>query len=163
MMFSRPALLVVGAATYHGAHARVGRREHRVARPRVVVPTAVRLEVHVGELPDLPRVVDPALEPSCLLVGADLQPVLEQDDAGVDHRFLDGRHLLQEPLGLLGRAEAHHPLDARAVVPAAVEDHDLAGRREVRGCTAGCTSATSRARSGRGARRPGTRGGSPAR
>ena len=29
-------------------------------------------------------------------------------------------------------AEAHHPLDARAVVPAAVEDHDLAGRRQLR-------------------------------
>ena len=32
---------------------------------------------------------------------------------------------------LLG-AEAHHPLDAGAVVPAAVEDHDLAGGRQVR-------------------------------
>jgi hypothetical protein len=29
-------------------------------------------------------------------------------------------------------AEAHYPLDAGAVVPATVEDHDLAGRREVR-------------------------------
>ena len=42
---------------------------------------------------------------------------------------------------LLG-AEAHHPLDAGPVVPAAVEDHDLAGGREVRRCSAGCTSAT---------------------
>ena len=28
--------------------------------------------------------------------------------------------------------EAHHPLDAGTVVPAAIEDHDLAGRRQVR-------------------------------
>ena len=33
---------------------------------------------------------------------------------------------------LVRRAEAHHPLDAGAVVPAAVEQHDLAGRRQVR-------------------------------
>ena len=35
-------------------------------------------------------------------------------------------------LGLLLGAEPHHPLDAGAVVPTAVEDHDLAGGREVR-------------------------------
>ena len=29
-------------------------------------------------------------------------------------------------------AKAHHALDAGAVVPAAVEQHDLAGRRQVR-------------------------------
>jgi hypothetical protein len=34
---------------------------------------------------------------------------------------------------LVGRAEAHHPLDARAVVPAAVEQHDLPGSGEVLG------------------------------
>ena len=39
---------------------------------------------------------------------------------------------LQEALGLRGGAVAHHELDAGAVVPAAVEDHDLAGRREPR-------------------------------
>jgi hypothetical protein len=44
----------------------------------------------------------------------------------------DQRHQLEEPLGLLRLAEAHHPLHARAVVPAAVEDHDLAGGRKVR-------------------------------
>ena len=34
-------------------------------------------------------------------------------------------HQLEEAVGLLLGAEAHHPLDARAVVPAAVEDDDL--------------------------------------
>ena len=38
---------------------------------------------------------------------------------------------LDELLVLLLRAEAHHVLDAGAVVPAAVEDDDLAGGREV--------------------------------
>ena len=40
--------------------------------------------------------------------------------------------MLQEPLGLLGGAEPHDGLDAGAVVPAAVEDHDLAGGGQVR-------------------------------
>ena len=40
--------------------------------------------------------------------------------------------MLQEPVGLLLGAVAHHRLDAGPVVPTAVEDHDLAGRREVR-------------------------------
>ena len=130
-MFSRPRSLSSVAATNHGAHGRVARGDHRVPGPRVVVPAGVRLDVHVGQLPDLARVVDPPLEPARLLLGADLEPVLDEDDPAVDHRLLDGRHLLQEPVRLLGRAEAHHPLDAGAVVPAAVEDHDLAGRREV--------------------------------
>ncbi len=56
---------------------------------------------------------------------------LIEDDPGLDHGPLDGRCLLEEPLGLLGRAEAHDPLDAGAVVPAAIEDDDLAGSREV--------------------------------
>jgi hypothetical protein len=34
-------------------------------------------------------------------------------------------------LRLLRRAETHHPLDPGAVVPAAIEDHDFAGRREM--------------------------------
>ena len=45
--------------------------------------------------------------------------------------FSTRRALLEEALGLLLGAEAHHPLDAGAVVPAAIEDHDLARRREV--------------------------------
>jgi hypothetical protein len=32
----------------------------------------------------------------------------------------------RKPIGLLGSAKAHHALDAGAVVPAAIEDHDLA-------------------------------------
>ena len=38
---------------------------------------------------------------------------------------------LEEPPMLLGRAEAHDVFDAGAVVPAAVEDHDLAAGRKV--------------------------------
>jgi hypothetical protein len=45
---------------------------------------------------------------------------------------LEFGHDFQEALCLLFRAEAHDALDACAVVPAAIEDRDLARRGEVR-------------------------------
>ncbi len=112
-----------------------GGGEHVVTGPGVVVPPAVRHEVHVGQLPDLARVVDAALQPLGLLGLAHFEPVLEEQDPRVGHRLLDpGRHA-EESLDLLVAAEAHHPLDARPVVPAAVEDHDLTARWQVRHVT----------------------------
>src|SRR5262249_38956536 len=45
--------------------------------------------------------------------------------------LLDLRAELKEALVLLRSAESHDIFDAGAVVPAAVEDHDLAARREL--------------------------------
>ena len=45
--------------------------------------------------------------------------------------FSVGGQRLEEPPVLLGRAEAHDVFDAGPIVPAAVEDHDLARRREM--------------------------------
>src|SRR4051812_48063902 len=75
--------------------------------------------------------MDATLETAGLLLRAHLEPVLEQDDPGIDPGLLHGGYLLEESLGLLRRAEPHHTLDARPVVPAPVEDDDLAGRREM--------------------------------
>src|SRR5262249_19835635 len=72
------------------------------------------------------------LEAPLLLLVADLQPVLDEDDAGLDDVALESRHELQKGPLLLLRREPHDLLDAGAVVPAAVEDHDLPCRREVR-------------------------------
>ena len=68
--------------------------------------------------------------------------------------FSNGGTDLQEAFVLLLGAEPHHVLDAGAVVPAAIEDHDLARRREVLRRSAGCTSASSRDPRGRAARHP---------
>ena len=46
--------------------------------------------------------------------------------------LLELRHRAEELLVFLVGAEAHHPLDAGAVVPAAVEQHDLAASRQMR-------------------------------
>ena len=56
----------------------------------------------------------------------------EKDDAGFDDRLLDEGNDFQEALDLLLVAEVHDAFDAGTIVPAAVEDHDLAGRRKVR-------------------------------
>src|SRR4029453_10685469 len=56
----------------------------------------------------------------------------EQPDAARHHLLLERRADVEEPVVLLPRAEAEYVLDARAVVTASVEDHDLPRGREVR-------------------------------
>ena len=63
--------------------------------------------------------------------GAHLEPVFDEHDAGFDDRLLHLRRDFEKALHLLHRAEFHHPLDAGAIVPAAVKDHDLAGGRKM--------------------------------
>ena len=77
------------------------------------------------------RVLGAFLEAALLLGVADREPVLEQHDPGAHEHALELRAGAQALLVLLVGAEAHHPLDAAAVVPGAVEDDDLARRRQV--------------------------------
>ena len=72
------------------------------------------------------------MEAELLLLVGDREPVLDQDDAGAHEHALELGHRAEELLALSSRAEAHDALDAGAVVPAAVEQHDLAGRRQMR-------------------------------
>ena len=84
MQLRRAVFLSSDRAMYHGAMLRVGRLEHPVARARVVVPALARRQIHRAELPLPQRVVDARLEPPLLLVVADFEPELDQDDAAVD-------------------------------------------------------------------------------
>ena len=95
---------------------------------------------------------------SCSLLPTSSQNLIS-DDAAVDDVLLEQRAQLQEPLVLLVGAEPHHVLDAGAVVPAAIEDDDLAGGRKVLQCTAAGTSGSSRDRTAPAAPRGGTRAG----
>ena len=72
-----------------------------------------------------------ALKRRLLLLHPDLEPQLDEDDAGIDSEFLDQRAQFEETLVFGRRAEAHDIFDAGAVVPAAVEDHDLAAGRKL--------------------------------
>ena len=74
----------------------VGRAEHIVAGARIVVPSAVGLEVHRREFPDLARIADPRFEPASLLLRAHLQPIFDEDDTGLDDGFLDPRRQLRK-------------------------------------------------------------------
>ncbi len=70
--------------------------------------------------------MDTGAEPPVLLLHPDLEPDLDEDDPGIDDPALRPGTAFEEPSMLLGRAEAHDEIDARPIVPAAVEDHDLA-------------------------------------
>ena len=48
-----------------------------------------------------------------------------------DDRLLELRRDFEKALDLLHRAELHHALDAGAIVPAAIKDHDLAASRKM--------------------------------
>ena len=104
------------------------RREHRIAGARVIVPARIGLDVHRAEFPLPERVVDPLPEPPVLFLHPDLEPKLDQDDARFDEPAFELGHVLEEFLDVLLGRVFHHPFDAGAIVPAAVEDHDFASR-----------------------------------
>jgi len=78
------------------------------------------------------RIIDARSKTALLLFVADLQPVFDQQDAIVDNKQFELRAHLEEAAMLCLRAETHYVLDAGPVVPAAIENHDLASRREMR-------------------------------
>src|SRR5690606_5953522 len=106
-----------------------------LARAGVVAVALARLEVDRRQLPALERIVEPLGEALLLpgLVAA--QPVFEQQDAVIDQLPFETRRRLQERLDLGVAGVAHHLFDPGAVVPAAVEQDDLARRRELRRVT----------------------------
>src|SRR5262249_40275503 len=128
---ARPPL-VVGADNVPGCEICVGRCEHRVARSRIFEPSAARAQIRRAQLPLPQRILNASQEAALLLRVADLQPVFDQLNTAVDNEQLELRANLEEVAMLLVSAEAHDVLNARPVIPAAVEDHDLARRRKVR-------------------------------
>jgi hypothetical protein len=117
--------------TVQGESAVVGVEEHRLLGLGVVVPLVERGHVDGRQLPLLQR-MDLALpEPARLLLPADREPELDQVGAAAHQVALEIGHLAQELAVFLLAAEAHDALDAGPVVPAAVEEHDLARGRQV--------------------------------
>src|SRR6516165_244130 len=106
------------------------RLEHHVARPRIVIPAAVRLKVHRAQFPLPKRIVYARLESPFLLVLADLQPDLDQPNPAVHYVFLNRGTQIEEALVLRLCAKAHDVFDTGPVIPAAVKDDDFARCRE---------------------------------
>src|SRR5580692_3505681 len=110
----------------------VGRLEHVVTCSRVIIPSRIGIQVHLGQLPDLSLVVDSCGKPAGLLLWTHLEPVLEKYNSRFDYGLFDRGDLTQETLGLILRAKAHDAFDPGAIVPTAVEDHDLPPGRKMR-------------------------------
>ncbi len=125
------ALFVVAPQDMPGGIVPVGGVQHLVPGPRVIVPALAGGEIHGGEFPLSHGVLDARLETPLLFLVVDFQPVFDEQDAIIDDVSLYLRADFEKALMLLLGAEAHHRLDARAVVPTAVEDDHLPSRREV--------------------------------
>jgi hypothetical protein len=96
----------------------------------------LRDSTSIGDrLPLLQGVLDPHGETELLLVIGDREPVFQQDDPGADQHLLELRHRAEKLLAVVFGAETHDPLNAGAVVPAAVEQHDFSAGRQVRNIT----------------------------
>ena len=126
-----PAALVVEVHQRPGRVGGVRGLEHRIPRQPVVGIFGACLDVDRAQLPALERVGQAFGKALFLLLLVHGQPVLEKQHAIVGKHLLEHRRLLQEGLGLLRGAEPHDTLHPRPVVPAAVEQHDLATRRQI--------------------------------
>src|SRR5580704_4545522 len=102
--------------------------EHGLLGLGVLLPAAATLEVHWAQLPLLERVADAHDESRVLFVVGDRKPVLDEDDPCADEHPFETRDRAEKFLALGLRGEAHDALDADAVVPAAIEQDDLAAR-----------------------------------
>src|SRR5208282_3242127 len=89
-----------------------------------------RFEVHRAELPTFGRIVDALLKAALLFFIVHRKPELDEVDARPDQHFLELRTRPQELSVFDLGAEPHHALDAGAVVPAPVEQHDLPSARQ---------------------------------
>src|SRR5271165_5351246 len=88
--------------------------------------------VHRAKLPAFDRIAHAVLEPFLLLLVIHGKPVLDEDDARANQHFFEEGARSQELLIFVLCAEAHDALNAGAVVPAPVEQHDLTGRGQFR-------------------------------
>src|SRR6266850_5147017 len=105
--------------------------EHLVTGARVLEPMASRRKIHRTQLPLPQWVIYARLETALLLFVARLEPDFDQLDSAIDNVSLRLGTIFQKSLILFLGAEAHHMLHSGAVVPTAIENHDLTGGREM--------------------------------
>ena len=79
--------------------------------------------------------MDTAQEAHVLFLVRDREPVFDEVDSRAHQHAFEIRHRAEELLVFLGSTKAHHVLDARPVVPAAIETDDFPSRRQMRRVT----------------------------
>ncbi len=77
------------------------------------------------------RIGDARFETAFLLLVANLQPELDEQDAVVDNIHLELGTDFEKLLMLCLRTKAHHVFDTGPIVPAAIENDDFTCRGEV--------------------------------
>ncbi len=105
--------------------------QHHFLRLRVRFPAAPAFQIHRAQLPLLQRIENAVLEADFLLFVGDREPVFDDLDAAAHEHFFELGHRTEELFVFVVGAEIHHALDARAVVPAAVEQHHFAACRQM--------------------------------
>src|SRR5689334_23382223 len=106
----------------------VGSLEHELLGPGVLFPAAAGFQIHRTELPLLEGIMNARQEAVVLLFIGDRKPVLDQDDAGADQHPLKFGNTTEEFFTFVTGAKPHDLFHPRTVVPATVEQHDLATR-----------------------------------
>jgi len=91
-----------------------------------------RRYIHAAKLPSLDRIAHAFLEAQFLLLVVDRKPVLHEDDARANQHLFEKRARARELTIFIVATEAHDALNTSAVVPAAIEQDDLAGRWQFR-------------------------------
>ena len=122
------ALLIVSLHNIPRGLQRIRSRKHGVAGAGVVVPAAMRFEIHRAQLPPSHRILNTFQKTLVLLRFADLKPVLDQKNTIVFHKRLEAGAHTEEINMLFVSAKAHHVLDQSAVVPASVKNNHFASR-----------------------------------
>src|SRR6266436_8452947 len=125
-------LLVVGVDDPPRRLGDISALQHHLFGFGVLLPARPRLDIHSTELPLLEWIMDAHEEAKFLLLVADGKPVLQKDNARTHQHALEFGNGMEELLVLFFRAESHHPLDAGAVVPAAVEQDDFSAGGKMR-------------------------------
>ena len=125
------ALLVVRLDDRPGRIGGVGVEEHRLLGLGVILPFVERQTVDRRKFPLFQRLVLARIEARGAALLGDREPVFVEADAVADQHALQLRRLAHEFEIFGRRAEAHHPLHPRPIVPGAVEEDDLAGRGQM--------------------------------
>src|ERR1700730_531405 len=105
--------------------------QHKVACFRIIVPAPIRFEIHRAQLPWPDRIMYARQKAPFLFILSDLEPGLDQNDPGVGDPFFDQGAKIEEPLMFRVGAESHDEFNAGSIVPAAIENDDLASGREL--------------------------------
>ncbi len=132
----QPALLLIVEVHQRPRRAfRMRRFQHSRPRLGVILVFVARGQIDRRQFPAFQRVFQALFQTFFLPLLIGRQPVFQQENAIIDQHLLEGRRLLQKQRDLRFIGISHHSLDPGPIVPAPIEQHDLARRWQMRDVT----------------------------